>query len=227
MRRDARDLRHLRLLIASTVGPTDLCVDVGANVGSVARVFLDVAPTVQHLLVEPVPELAARLKVDFPACEVYAGALSDVQGTAQFAVNVDRPTRSSLDPDRADAQSVTTMSIEVTTLDALLRGQSPRLVKIDVEGAELRVLRGSACTLTKARPLVVFEHGPLPPGDHSPSFEIHGLFEEAGYRLFDIDGAGPLSAQQFVDAASSGRIWNFVAVPPSGTDAAELARTAL
>ena len=216
VRRDTRDLEHLRVVLVATVGPDDLCVDVGANAGTIARQVVSIAPTVRHVLVEPVPDLAERLAKELPSCEVHGVALSDREGTADFTVVVDRPTRSGLDPERLPEGARTEIvTLTVTTLDALLAGRRPRLVKIDVEGAELEVLRGARHTLDEARPVVVFEHGPARSGDRARTEAIHALLTEAGYRVYDIDGSGPLSAEAFVATATTGRIWNYLAVPSS------------
>jgi FkbM family methyltransferase len=207
-------MRHLQVVMAAVVRPEDLCVDVGANVGTIAQRLVALAPAMHHVLVEPVPELAERLTVKFPGCEVHGIALSDREGEAEFTVVVDRLTRSGLDHERVPVGVVTsTVRVRLATLDRLLDGRRPRFVKIDVEGSELDVLRGAADTLEQARPHVVFEHGPVAADRRDRSTAIHELFAAHGYRLYDIDGAGPLGHDGFVQAAAAGRIWNFLAVP--------------
>ncbi len=43
--------------------------------------------------------------------------------------------------------------------DALPDGLVPRLIKVDVEGAEMLVLRGAQRTIARHRPSILFEHG--------------------------------------------------------------------
>ena len=54
---------------------------------------------------------------------------------------------------------VRTVTVHVTTLDAVVAAGAPMpdLVKIDVEGAELDVLRGAGDVLQRARPTVIYE----------------------------------------------------------------------
>jgi FkbM family methyltransferase len=71
-------------------------------------------------------------------------------------------------------------SVPVTTLDAYCEanGVIPNFIKIDVEGAEEAVLRGSLNTMRKARPVVLIEitrrHG-----------EVYNLLRSLDYSCFD------------------------------------------
>jgi hypothetical protein len=75
----------------------------------------------------------------------------------------------------------------------------PELIKIDVEGAELQVLQGALTTLKQHRPIVVLEHG----SGSAEAYETHPqdifalLSGEVGYRLFDLDGNGPYTLDEF------------------------------
>jgi FkbM family methyltransferase len=217
IRRDGRDHRHFEVIVAATLAADDLAVDIGANIGTVAAMITRVAPAAKHVLVEPLPELAARLREQFPQCEVHSVACADHEGEATFVRVVERPTRSGLQPGQLKAGMTTeSLPVEVTTLDTLLAGRRPRLVKIDVEGAELDVLRGAPATLASARPVVLFEHQP-PAGDTTTSRAIHRLLHDCRYRVYDVDGHGPLDEDAFIAAAQRGRIWNFVATPDATT----------
>lgn len=212
VRRDRRDTRQLRALLPAVVGPNDLCVDVGANVGSVAAEMVRVAPGVAHVLVEPLPDLRPALTRRFPHCEVVTAALTDREGTGTFVAVSDRPTRSGLRPNmRTRSMRSRTITVELTTLDRVLGGRPTRLVKIDVEGTELEVLRGARETLARHRPVVVFEHQPRDADALAESRAIHRLLAVAGYRLFDIDGNGPFDEAAFVATARRGRVWTFLA----------------
>src|SRR6478735_6391078 len=79
-RRDRRDMRRLRALLAATLAAEDSCIDIGAHDGAVLRHIVRQAPRGRHLAYEPLPELAALLKRDFPAVEVRNAAVSDEAG---------------------------------------------------------------------------------------------------------------------------------------------------
>jgi FkbM family methyltransferase len=214
IRRDARDHRHFDVILSALLGPDDLCVDVGANVGTVTDTIVRCAPEAKHVLIEPLPDLAARLTERFPGCEVHAVACSDHEGHEAFTRVVERPTRSGLEPGQVKAGMTTeSLTVPVTTLDRLLGSRDPRVIKIDVEGAELQVLRGARKTLGRARSVVLFEHQPPADRVDQETSALHRLLADLDYRVFDIDGVGPLTEGELVETCRTGRVWNFVATP--------------
>ena len=63
------------------------------------------------------------------------------------------------------------------------------MIKIDVEGAELEVLKGAKKIIEKFHPIIVFEHG-LGASDHyntSPE-DILSFFDDHQYQLFTLQG---------------------------------------
>ena len=87
-------------------------------------------------------------------------AVSDVAGQASFVHYRDRPAWSGFvtRPDDVNSRA-DEIVVDVVRLDDALPGDfRPALIKIDVEGAELLVLRGGIETLRRHRPIVVFEH---------------------------------------------------------------------
>jgi hypothetical protein len=91
----------------------------------------------------------------------------------------------------------------------------PRFVKIDVEGSELAVLHGGAETLARHRPYIAIEHGSSAEAFGTTHRMVHDfLAGELGMRIFDMDGEGPLGADEFdLVADPPGDRWNFIACP--------------
>ena len=208
-RRDRRDCRQVGLLLAYLLREDSNCIDAGANVGDVLRQIVRYAPRGRHVAFEPLPDLAAGLRVGFPAVDVREAALSDAAGTATFHRVRDGSARSSLRPTGAEEER---LSVSVQRLDdALDAGYAPDLIKIDVEGAEGLLLRGARETLARHRPVVVFEHGAHAARFGTTSEEIHDLLAAAGLRLLDIDGGGPYSRTAFAARVRRGDLWTFVA----------------
>ena len=212
-RREGRDNEHLRVLLAATLAPDSSCIDVGAHDGGVLREIVRCAPLGRHIAYEPLPELAAALARDYPQVDVRNAALSDHDGAASFLHDHTEPMRSTLHAHAfTDRDNTTSITVRVERLDgALPAGLVPTLVKIDVEGAEAEVFRGAVETLRRHRPLIVFEHGA---GGTSPPSEVHSiLVDDAGYRIFDLDGTGPYSLSEFEATYPQPTMWNWIASP--------------
>ena len=155
--------------LGALVGPGDVVVDVGANIGVysllAARI---VGPTGVVVGLEPNPSMLAVLHANarrngFDALRVRGLALGDANGEAVFYENFGKPNSFSLS--RRDA-AAGGWSVLVARLDDVVAWERlPRvdLVKIDAEGGETAILAGGSGTLARHRPLVIAEviHGGL------------------------------------------------------------------
>lgn len=211
---DRRDYEAMRVLLAGALAPDSNCIDVGCSLGVILRDMVRCAPGGTHIAYEPIPALCAALAARFPHVDVRQAALSSQAGEKDFVHLPERPGYSHLlrKAESESEASAELIAVRVETLDgALPDDYVPSLVKIDVEGAELEVLKGARETLAALRPIVVFEHGAGRPDDSSELFEL--LSDEAGLRVYDIEGNGPMRHQRFLDVVGQGRVWNFVARP--------------
>jgi FkbM family methyltransferase len=218
VRRNIKDDEHLGMLLAWTLRADSTCVDVGASRGLMLAEFARLAPRGRHVAFEPIPEAHAGLVERFPAVDVRCAALSDEPGTATFNHVRSRPAYSGLKTrDYPGDEKIEVITVRVERLDdALPADLVPALLKIDVEGGELGVLRGGIETLRRHRPVVVFEHG-RGAREHygTTSDDVYDLLvEDVGLRIFDMDGNGPYDRDRFA-AESDGSRWNWVAVPAS------------
>jgi FkbM family methyltransferase len=216
-RREARDRHAMSVMLAATLPRDAHTVDVGAHSGAVLREIMRIAPAGTHIAYEPIPEMAALLQSEFPSAIVRNAALSDKNGEASF-VHVDSAPEFSglrerayhgLDDVRKHEITVRTERLD----DVLPDGFAPRFIKIDVEGAELLVLRGARETIRRFRPVVAFEHG-VGAADHydtTPGDVFDLLAGELDMRIFDLDGCGPYTREQFEDVFPK-PLWNFLAV---------------
>ncbi len=111
----------------------------------------------------------------------------------------------------------TAIDVPLERLDDII-GVAPSFIKIDVEGGEEAVLRGAQATLERYQPLVAIEHG-------TPAAEVFGttpeviyeLLTDPGLRVFDMDGHGPFSRDEFVEVVRVGERFNFIACPGAAT----------
>jgi FkbM family methyltransferase len=213
--REDIDNEHLRLLCAFLLAADANCIDVGANEGGMLADFSTLAPNGRHIAFEPLPHLYEGLVTQYPDVDVRNVALSDHSGTATFTHVKTLSGYSGFRPRTYPApQDLEEIEVRVDTLDdSLPPGYHPTLIKIDVEGAELQVLRGGLRTIAEHKPIIVFEHG-LGAADHygTTPTDVHDLLcKEAGLRVFDLDGNGPYERGSFEEAFYANRCWNFVA----------------
>lgn len=216
-RRELRDEHGLHVALASILRADSCAVDVGANEGNVLKRIVRIAPGGEHIAFEPIPALHRRLVEAFPGVDVRQAALSDVAGTTEFVHVLDAPAYSGLRQRRdlpSGAGAVHRISTRVERLDDVLADRRPpTLVKIDVEGAELGVMRGAAETLARHRPAVLFEHGAGGADLYGTRpTDVYDLLDEVRLRIFDLDGNGPYSRLQFEETFTR-PIWNFLAAP--------------
>ena len=88
------------------------------------------------------------------------------------------------------------LSVKILTLDDFIfkdTHPSPHLIKIDVEGAELKVLEGARRTLMESRPILLLAtHGT----------EVHDaccrLLASVNYRIFSLDGSSPDNSNELI-----------------------------
>ena len=144
-------------------------VDVGASFGyfSVLAGRI-VGRTGCVISVEPGPQNQSLLLMNLaankiPTAEVHQLALSDSTGICRYGQSGANGTIAPFDGDPGTLGTYDL--VRASTLDLVLAGRSIDMVKIDVEGAEGRVIRGAEETLRRCSPAIVFEFSP-------PSLEV-------------------------------------------------------
>jgi FkbM family methyltransferase len=184
------EVRYLELLVdaGSTV------VDIGANAGQYAYTLSRlVGPRGCVICIEPLPRLGRLLRrasrqLQLPLV-VESCALSDRVGMTELHVPVDKgnqiSTRASLVAH--GSKEYATIQVPIRRLDditATILGRIS-LIKIDVEGHELAVLRGSKRTIDAHRPAILVEIDEN--HSHVPVEETDCLLRDMNYDKFYID----------------------------------------
>lgn len=211
------DERFALRALGRCVRPGDTVLDVGANAGAYTFFLAElVGPAGRVLAFEPVPWLAASLRAaaaDRPGVEVIEAAVAD-DDRAGVPFHLDEHEQdgrragvySSLyDIDDPAGRRLRPTVVRQLALDTLWaeRGLAPAAVKIDVEGAEPRVIAGAPRMIAAHRPVLLFE---MWQWSWALGFRDAFLFlEELGYRLMRLDDRMPVDHRHY-DAA-----------PPAGT----------
>lgn len=138
-------------------------VDVGCHKGEVMAEILRFAPNGNHFGIEPIPFLASELRKKLPSnCTVFEVALNETGNEElEFVWVKSNPAYSGL-KERNYERKEETEKIKVKTarLDELISENIKiDFIKIDVEGGELGVIKGSEKILVRNKPVIIFEHG--------------------------------------------------------------------
>ncbi|HEY7610220.1 MAG TPA: FkbM family methyltransferase [Alphaproteobacteria bacterium] len=168
-----------------------IVIDVGANVGFFTERFARwVGPHGRVIALEPeranFAELSRRLSGKGLAARVDAQrAVADsASGTAHLVINPDHPG----DHHLGDAGE----RVTATTLDAIApAGGRTSLIKIDVQGAEIRVLAGARNVLARDKPALFVEIDPGGLAHYGGSVDaLLGALAAAGYSPHILRRAG-------------------------------------
>jgi FkbM family methyltransferase len=154
---------EVEALARAVLRPGDIAIDAGANVGVHTLLFaLLVGPGGHVHAIEPAGEPRALLERSLELngysrrVTVHPCALSDTPGTAMLHLDPSVGLMNTLDGTRRIGSR--TVSVPVDTLDSRLLpslDRAPRLLKLDVEGAELRIVAGASSLFHRMAPQVV------------------------------------------------------------------------
>ncbi|MFN7914586.1 MAG: FkbM family methyltransferase [Vicinamibacterales bacterium] len=183
-------------VVKALVRPGDAAVDVGANIGYFSLLLANITGTSGAVWAfEPVPGTNQRLRQNVAlnnasTITVRNEAVAD-NDTEQdiFAGPEDHSGIASLRPVDGSTHSVT---VPVRRLTSCLPANTvPRLIKIDVEGAEYLALQGMKDILSAHHPDIVLEVSTeyLAEMGHSP-VQIHQELAALGYRMYMIAWEG-------------------------------------
>lgn len=184
-----------RWLIEKIAPRSKFFIDVGANVGNWSQEFASRMPGIARgIAFEPSPATAAQLRrrlADYDDLEIVECAISDRGGEAMFHAETNCGETSSLirSASRKDANP---LLVRVSTLDSEMyeRGiQSVDFLKIDAEGFDFHVLRGSEDHLNNQKiDVIQFEY-------NSPWIEAgatlagaYAFLQARGYDVFLLRG---------------------------------------
>jgi len=197
------------------------CIDIGCHKGEIMDFFIHYSPDGKHIGFEPIPYLYNNLKSKFgDSVIIYPFALSDEDGRSTFQYVKNAPAYSGIKKRRYDIKNpeIEEIDVELKQLDELIpSSQNIDFIKIDVEGAEYKVLSGAKRILSESKPIILFEFG-LGASDFygTSSKDIFELLtndqDRKIYTLksFIVDGKN-LNLHEFENLYSSNKEYYFVA----------------
>jgi FkbM family methyltransferase len=186
------------------ITPGDVVLDLGANIGAYSVLFARWTGDAGHVFAfEPAPE-SRRTLIDVlqtngvsHRVSVLAAAVGSSCGRAPFLANGSDGANRITNGDRAGS-----VDVETTTIDAFCERMRivPGFMKVDVEGAELAVLRGARRTIASAKNLKLY-------------VEMHPrLWPEYGVTQADIEEELRLQKLRAERLDGSADLWNLEGV---------------
>lgn len=143
------------------VEPTDVFIDVGAQIGYMGVLTSRFARPKHSIFCEGDPRTIPLLEHN---ASKYAGSyeivdklILDKEGEHEFFINIGNPAQSSI-YDRSKDYGTEKVKVASTTIDAIAPKDTPIVLKIDVEFAEPQVWLGMQETLPNVRAMIMEVH---------------------------------------------------------------------
>jgi FkbM family methyltransferase len=199
-------------------GPIRTVLDVGANAGGTARLFRSAFPGSTVHAFEPSASTLARLReavAQDPAIRVHPVAVGATDGTVTLNVNAFDGTNSVLASapgigryaPAALCELVQTEQVPMVRLDTFCSReglQTVDLLKVDVQGFELDVLKGCGAMLSPRRMRGLFLELLFVPAYEQQTWadDVMAFVRGKGYRLFGFTNVGfdEVSGWKWADA---------------------------
>jgi FkbM family methyltransferase len=188
-------------------------IEVGANIG---EILIDVSKfknCISCWAFEPNPEAYRVIQInnlinDINNVTVIKKAVGEKNGSISINFKGHSPSVSLLDANIGDSNLYEIVDLTTIDYELLENNFEENLVimLIDVEGFELKVLKGATKFITKFKPIIIFEFH----DETKKVFNVEEVLEVVGleYKIFKIDR----NAKLHEDLSNS---WNCVLVPDS------------
>jgi FkbM family methyltransferase len=183
--------------------------DIGANIGLFTFEYADAVSDPSIVSIEPDEKSLACLRKtsstwDLRNHRIFAGVAGDEDGSITFHLDDASGATGTIEAPSSSFNSVhfnavqRTTSVPMRTVDSLSRefATMPTLMKIDVEGAERRVLEGARESIRNHRPVLLME-------TFVYGRECADFLRQYDYKLFDADRC----------SAATDETTNFLCIP--------------
>jgi FkbM family methyltransferase len=171
-----------------------VCVDAGAWHGFFAGVMA-LAGAKKVYIFEPFPDNCVRIhklmKLNpLLTMQLFQAALGDKSGNGEFRITQSSDTgKLANSPILEQGTNKGSIQVRVHALDELIAAgtiEAPDVIKLDVEGAELLVLKGASTLLASSKPILLIEvHS------RSLAWECYKLLKDHGYEVCVLETNRP------------------------------------
>jgi FkbM family methyltransferase len=189
-------IRRTFAAVAKEIGSDHSFWDVGANIGIFTFTFAEIQPTLPVISVEPDEKNLACLRRTstrwrLSQHRIFAGVAGESDGEVTFHLDEASGATGSIEAAETSFNSrhykaeQRAVSVSMRSLDSMAKEFqiAPGLIKIDVEGAEVRVLNGAKSVIHEYWPVIFLE-------TFENAEECRCLLRPNGYQFFDADRLG-------------------------------------
>jgi len=178
--------------IEKSLSSNGIFIDVGANIGLMSVFTASKFPTAKVISFEAHPNTFQLLQRNIRLnkldnIQVIHNALGNLTGSVQIFDNwhVNRGGASTV----VKGEESNSFNVEQVRMDDALNNVSPEMIKIDVEGAELDVIKGAEQLIKDNLPILIIEVSDLRETTKSESEAIVDYIKSLGnYKIFKLKG---------------------------------------
>jgi FkbM family methyltransferase len=193
---EIQEVRLTQYIIAGlALSEKDVFYDIGANIGFYSMLAAELSAEVHAF--EPIKDTYRLLQMNlryYDQAYTVNAALSDSQGNVVLYRPIDWSGLSTMVPEML-LKPYQPYNVNATTLDSYVldqRHSPPTVLKIDVEGAEIFVLKGGERTIAQYQPTILVELSPPHRYGLNNSLPVIEFLRQKGYVLHRIDDNGSL-----------------------------------
>jgi FkbM family methyltransferase len=197
-------------------------IDIGCHKGEILDEIIKIAPQGKHLAFEPIPVFFNLLKNKYNhnlQVTIYAYAVSDSDGKITFNYVKNAPAYSGIKKRKYNTNqpNIEEITVDAIKLDSLNINHKIDLIKIDVEGAEYKVLAGAFNTIMINKSIVIFEFGKgASDYYHTTPQMIFDYFDKLNMSIYNLSeffkNKNKLSLKKFIEIYEKNTDYIFIAM---------------